>query len=244
MNMIYVTDGSFDGLLTAVFEAYENKTVPEDIIVSKEGYQLSLLPSKEVVTDYEKSVRVEKAVVEKMGREALETIYRAYLSESIDLGIAIYRFIKIGLKAGRSVLSYLQHPDVLKVHDMSSRVLNEVHLFLGILRFRKLKNGIYYSKIEPDGNIITLLAEHFTERLSDQPWIIHDAKRDICALYNTVEVVFTDDPINLNEDFQDEFESMWKRYFKAIAIESRKNPRLQRQYMPRRYWKNLIEKQN
>ncbi|NLU53147.1 MAG: DNA metabolism protein [Clostridiaceae bacterium] len=242
--MIYVTDGSFEGVLTAVFEAYKNKTEPEDIIVSKDGYQLSLLPAMEVASDSEKSARVEKAIVEKMGREALETIYRAYLSDSPDVGMAIYNFIKIGLKTGRRVLSYLQHPDILKVHDMSSRVLKETHLFLGILRFRKLKNGIYYSKIEPDGNIIAFLAEHFAARLSDQPWIIHDAKRGICALYNTIEVVFTDEPIHLKEDFQDEFETLWKRYFDTIAIESRKNLKLQRQFMPKRYWKNLIEKQN
>jgi len=242
--MIYVTDGSFEGVLTAVFEAYKNKTEPEDIIVSKDGYQLSLLPAMEIASDSEKSSRVEKAIVEKMGREALETIYRAYLSDSPDAGMAIYNFIKIGLKTGRRVLSYLQHPDILKVHDMSSRVLKETHLFLGILRFRKLKNGIYYSKIEPDGNIIAFLAEHFAARLSDQPWIIHDAKRGICALYNTIEVVFTDEPIRLKEDFQDEFEALWKRYFDTIAIESRKNLKLQRKFMPKRYWKNLIEKQN
>ena len=39
--MIYVTDGSFEGILSAIFEAYENKEIPESI-VSRDFYQISL----------------------------------------------------------------------------------------------------------------------------------------------------------------------------------------------------------
>lgn len=39
------------------------------------------------------------------------------------------------------------------------------------------------------------------------------------------------------------FQDLWKRYFKALSIKERYNPRLQRQHMPRRFWKYLTEKQ-
>lgn len=241
--MIYVTDGSFEGILTAVFEAYEKKEEPE-AIVSKNEYQVSLFSEiREVKTQTEKSDRVYRTIVSKMGEEAIEVLYRAYLHEDTDVGIAIFRYIRVGLKVGKRVISYLQNPDVLLINDMSHKVLAENHLFLGILRFNKLKNGIYYAKIEPDNNITALLINHFVERLNDQPWIIHDAKRGIYALYNTNQVVISNEYIPIPENKNDDdFEELWKRYFEAIAIESRLNPRLQKAFMPRRYWKNLTEK--
>lgn len=51
----------------------------------------------------------------------------------------------------------------------------------------------------------------------------------------------------LNEDLmaQDEklFQDLWKNYFGALTIRERINPKLQRQHMPRRFWKFLTEKQ-
>lgn len=242
--MIYVTDGSFEGILTAVFEAYARKEFPESI-VSRELFQLSLGSEvREIETDQDKADRVYRKVIERMSDEAIEILFRAYLNEHMDVGTAIYKYIRIGLDIGRKVISYLQNADVLWVHDRSYKVLAETHLFLGILRFKKLSNGIYYARIEPDNNITMLLSNHFTERLSDQPWIIHDARRNIYALFDTEQVVFSNEYLPIREDKQDEeFEQLWRRYFKAIAIESRYNPKLQKQFMPRRYWKNLIEKQ-
>ena len=40
---------------------------------------------------------------------------------------------------------------------------------------------------------------------------------------------------------RDEWEELWKHYHKTINNESRKNPGLQRQFMPKRYWKYLPE---
>lgn len=243
--MIYITDGSFEGILTAIFEAFLHKEEPENI-VSREQYQISMVTGlRDIETSQEKSDRVYKAIVDKMSNEVIEVLYRAYLHEHPDVGIAIYRYIRIGLKIGRKVISYLQNPDILRVNDMSQKVLTEINLFLGILRFKKLKNGIYYAKFEPDNNITMLLSNHFAERLSDQPWIIHDTKRDIYALYDTIQVVFSNEHLTIPEDIIDEkFEILWKKYFKAIAIESRMNPKLQKQFMPRRYWGNLTEKQS
>ncbi len=243
--MIYVTDGSFEGILTAVFVAYENKEIPESI-VSKDFYQVSLDSAvREIDKNIEKSGRVYNTVAEKMSQEALETMYKAWLSEHCEIGTALYKYIKIGLKIGRKVLSYLQNPDVLMINDLAYKVGAEAHRFLGILRFKKLDNGLYYSRIEPDNNITMIIAEHFKERLSDQPWIIHDAKRNVYALYDTNQVIFINEYIPIPEGSNEDiiFEQLWKNYFKAIAIESRKNHKLQKQYLPRRYWKNITEMQ-
>ena len=38
-----------------------------------------------------------------------------------------------------------------------------------------------------------------------------------------------------------EYQQLWKTFFQTIAIEERKNPRLQMQFMPKKYWKDLVE---
>ncbi|MDR2407664.1 MAG: DUF4130 domain-containing protein, partial [Bacteroidales bacterium] len=38
------------------------------------------------------------------------------------------------------------------------------------------------------------------------------------------------------------YQELWKTFWRAVAIQERKNPKLQRQFMPKRYWKYLIEK--
>lgn len=242
--MLYITDGTFEGILTAVFEAYRNREEP--CIVTGEYYQTIIDSGTRIIeTDMEKSDRVYRSIVEKMSHEVLELIYKAWLSEYPDIGTAIYKYIKIGLQIGRNVASFIQNPDVQLLNDLSMKVSKEVHLFTGILRFIKLKNGIYYARIEPDNNIVMLIADHFAERLSDQPWIIHDAKRNFSALFDTGQVVYTTENIIIPADYKAdmEFEILWKKYFKSIAIESRINPRLQRSFMPVRYWRNLTEKQ-
>ncbi|MFW6294603.1 MAG: DUF4130 domain-containing protein, partial [Halanaerobium sp.] len=35
---------------------------------------------------------------------------------------------------------------------------------------------------------------------------------------------------------------LWKSFFSAVSIKNRLNPKLQRQFMPKKYWKYLIEK--
>ena len=39
------------------------------------------------------------------------------------------------------------------------------------------------------------------------------------------------------------YRACWQTYTRHIALENRRNPRLQRQFMPRRYWRHLTEMQ-
>ena len=35
----------------------------------------------------------------------------------------------------------------------------------------------------------------------------------------------------------------WKRFYDTVAVEARYNPELRRQFMPKRFWKNITEMQ-
>jgi len=38
------------------------------------------------------------------------------------------------------------------------------------------------------------------------------------------------------------FQRLWKQYYKSISIQERKNPKVHRQLLPKRFWKYLPEK--
>lgn len=116
---------------------------------------------------------------------------------------------------------------------------------LGLIRFKLLEENLYYAQMEPDYNILELIAPHFADRMSDQNWIIHDVSRGIGAIYNQNEWVIIDAKnIELPALGEKElyFQNLWRQYFKNIAITNRFNPKLQRKIMPARYWKYLVEK--
>ncbi|MDU5081821.1 TIGR03915 family putative DNA repair protein [uncultured Tissierella sp.] len=241
----YIYDGSFDGLLTSIYEAYYRRGDIEDI-VPKDSMEENFLVQKVFIsTDGEKSRKVYEAIKNKISEEALKRVFYAYLSELPRHGITILKYLQLGFKFGPQVDLNLSNDIILKMDNINYKVGMEKHRMLGLIRFKQLENGILYSSIEPDYNIVGLLAPHFASRMMNENWAIHDVKRGIGVLYNKKEWVIKDievtDSLIIKEDEED-YQELWKAYFKSIAIQSRINPKLQKRNMPMRYWKHLVEK--
>lgn len=241
----YIYDGSFEGLLSCIYEAYYRHENP-DRIMPGEMPQLDMLDINiHISTDENKASRVLDSISNRISADALDNVYYAYLSEVQDSGKIIYEYLKLGWKIGAKVDLFLSDDRVINLHKISRRVGTERHRMLGLIRFSQCKDGIFYSQIEPDHNILQLLAPHFANRMADQNWIIHDIKRNSAAIYNMegwilTELELRNLPImSLEEDF---YQSLWKQYFKSIAISTRINLKLQIQHMPKRYWSHLVEK--
>jgi probable DNA metabolism protein len=242
--MVYVYDGSFEGILTAVFEAYVRRERPA-LILPAQNLATNLLDRYEdIVTAQEKCDKIVQAIRTKISEDALHQVSQVYLADFNDPGTLIYNYLRLGFRLGAEVDNHLHESCVFDVHAVSRKVSREVHRFEGLLRFVKTEWGIYYAKLEPDHNIAALLAPHFAARLSDQNWIIHDTKRGIAVLFNRQEWIITD---NLPEaltnlaDSEALVQDIWRQYFQSIAIAERKNSKLQKNLMPTRYWKNLTE---
>lgn len=243
--LVYVYDGSFEGLLTAVFEAYYRKEEPYAVLSCSNMQQDLLASYVYIKTDPDKSDRVYASIWQKISNEALENVYYTFLSEDPDAGTLIYRYLKLGWKLGKKVNDFLSDDTVFRILDISRRVQHEVHIMTGFVRFRRVEGDVYYSSISPDFNIIELLAPHFADRLSDQKWIIHDVKREVAALYNMNQWVISDfsaDDIPGATEDEKLYSKLWKKFFTTLEIPSRSNPKLQRQLLPRRYWDHLTEK--
>jgi len=246
MSVVFLYDGTFEGLMTAVYEGYYSDLKPA-VIVDQACHVKSLFDQETMIhTDHIKANKVMEAVQQKLGDEVFQTIMYAFFSEDVNVGTIIYRFIKVAFKIGPSCLGYRAHDDIGPVLDLYLGVDREAHLLLGLIRFVELDSGILYSQFEGSSNVISILGSHFFGRLSGEQWVLHDIKRSSAVICDgeswVIREVQIPEDITLHER-EELFQNLWKTYFKHIAIKERVNPKLQMQNMPKRYWKYLIEMQ-
>jgi probable DNA metabolism protein len=240
----YIYDGSFNGLLTAIYEIYYRREIPDQLLSAQANSDQLFTERITIETEEIKAGKVYDAVYTKISPRSLRHTYYAYLSENPDSGLWIYQYLHLGWKSGNKLDFFLSNDRVQRIHRLSQKVSFECHRLLGLVRFQLLKRNIYYAAIEPDNNILELLAPHFAARMSDQNWVIHDVRRDIAAIYNRQEWVATQFSLEQRLELAEEegyYLKLWQQYHRTIAIKSRTNPRLQRQCMPQRYWKHLVE---
>jgi probable DNA metabolism protein len=252
--MYFLYDHTFDGLLTCVFEAFNRKEFPEQIVGEDEQLPL-FTESFRVITDDDKADRVLKALRKKISRAALDMLFISFLSESNGIEIRLFHFIQKTLLAERSIETNFADPDVLELSKIYKKVGREEERIRQFVRFQKTADGLFFAAMDPAYNVLPLTARFFKSRYADQQWIIYDIKREYGLYYDlkTVETIhFEQLPIiqetgRLTNEALDEqetaFQNLWKDYLKAITIRERLNLKLQRQHMPKRFWKYLTEKQ-
>lgn len=242
----YIYDGSFDGLLSCIYKAFYSEEKPEIIVSELELVENFLMEKEYIKADTEKSGRVYRAIEEKIGKNSLRRVFFTYLSNIEGREMIILRYLQLGFKMGKDVDLNLADRDVLGVDKIYSRVSKERHRLTGLLRFKRIREGILYAKVEPDHDVIGLLAPHFEKRLKNENFIIHDTKRSIAVFYNKEEWIIkgieSRDSFLVKEKEEGIYEDLWRVYFDSISIKRKANPKLQRNNMPRRYWKNLTEK--
>lgn len=243
-NIGAVVDGSFEGLMTVVYQYYYEKICPVEIVGSGK-FQQSLLTDYVIVqTDHEKAGRVINALAAKMPEEALQHIYNAFLSFEEAKYLNIFKYIIAGFYYRGDIDKYESLDYVLAVHKLSKNVLNEGHLMKEFVRFTKISGGVLYSDISPKNNVLPILAEHFSDRLCDERFIIHDVPRKLAVVYNAKEWVLTDTPGSVSFDLdKDEikFQELWTLFYNTVAIKERINKNLRRSHMPNRYWRHMTE---
>ncbi|MDR2953292.1 MAG: TIGR03915 family putative DNA repair protein [Treponema sp.] len=131
--------------------------------------------------------------------------------------------------------------DALAVLTASARVRHEIHRMFGLLRFFPGPKDAYTAFCSPDYFVLPALGGHFTARFGKTPWNIIDAKRGLCLSRLPGEQAVMRDYDGVFSGNDDEWVALWRRYHGTINNECRKNLGLQRQFMPKRYWKFLPE---
>ena len=253
-NSIYfIFDGSFEGLLCCVFEAFDKKTLP--FTISQHPLPDLFADSMTIETETQKANRVLNGLKKKISPSAMNMLFTCWLSELKEVEMLLFHYICKAFLSEKSIELNFADTDVLELSRIYKKVSNESERMKQFVRFQKTSDQTYFAAIEPLYNVLPLNEDFFEDRFADQQWIIYDLKRKYGLYYNLekTEVVYFDNlPINklsgkLHEDLlaEDEldFQGSWKQYLQSITIKERKNLKLQRQHMPKRFWKYLTEKQ-
>ncbi len=255
LSMVYTYDGTFEGLLTAIFECYSRKEQPADIAPEK-GWQGDMFAKKhEVLSNAKKADRVWNGAQKKLSARNSHLLFHAFLSEETGIEMKIYRFLRRLFEENINIETDFGDPDVLSITQTSQKVKKEAMRMLQFARFQHTTNGLYFCGTEPIYDVIPLAVGQLRKRFADQYWLVYDLKRNYGVLYNgdkLEEVAISHKEFNsmngkVNENVLGEretfYQELWRSYYTNINIKERKNLRLQRQHMPKRFWKYLPEKQ-
>jgi probable DNA metabolism protein len=251
---IFTFDNTFEGLLTLVFECYSRKQFPDEI-QSDEGTQNILFGSTtNIVTDDLKAERVWKGIITHSSEVNAHRIYRVFLSGLPETPMLLVKYVRLIIDSTKNEETNFSLPVVVEINKLHQKVCREAQRIHMFTRFQKTVEGSYYASYAPMYDVLPLCLPHFRDRFADQSWIIYDLKRNYGFLYDlkTVSKVVFDD-LNVNSQngqlhasllAEDEklFQKLWKQYFKSICIEERRNDKVHRQHLPKRFWKYLPEK--
>lgn len=252
--IIFRYDKTFEGLLTAVFDAYNRKTFPEKLIGLEDIEPLFTTEILTVISEAEKSGRVWAGLERKLNQSDLSMMSYVWLSELPETDDLIFRFIRKVFDSSRSVVRNMADADMLEMRNVALKVSREKHRMIELVRFQKMADDVFFAPVDTDHNCLPLITEHFQDRFADQKWVIYDTGRNYGYYYDLKTVteitldsmeLFSDGKLNEDLLATDEkmFQQLWKTYFKSMTIHERLNPKLHKQHLPVRYWKYLTEKQ-
>lgn len=249
-----VYDGSFEGFLCAVFDVYEYKLTDVEIVAAHK-HQPSMFAEPHFVNhEPAHNERVWKGLEKKLSLTAQKQVYHAFLSEIDGIENKLLQYVQYAFASDAVMEEDFSHPAVLAVSQTAKKVWREKHRMEAFVRFQKTADGLFYSLISPDYNVLPLISKHFTDRYADQRWLIYDGRRRYGLYFDgesvqSVQLKFSEemaqgkDVSAAYDESEALYQQLWRQYYKSVNIAARKNTKLHIQRMPRRYWKHLPEKQ-
>jgi len=255
-EMVLICEDSLEGVFTAIYQVYAGHLQEKPVRIQTcedENYKL-FVQYIHVDTDVTKAVKVMRTLRQRFGEDVYKDLCMALAAEDIDKAQAVYRTVAWGLKhtqEGRRgrIMDHLADPYVRKVMELSRRANNELLHMRGFLRFQELEQGMLFARIGPRDNILAMLTPHFADRLSAENFIIYDDKRNVAAVHPIgKEWYMVSDVDKIMEGLEGRYSTQEKRYQELfryfchkISITDRKNLDLQRNMLPLRFRKYMVE---
>lgn len=251
-SVAYLYDGTLEGLLSAIFLAFERKEEPTDIVP-----EVSYVPRLDqgtifVDTNLSLASRVRRGIERAAGNQAFRWVLSASLCDDYDKALVIYRFVRFAMdqkKQGVSksaILGQLSHPAVSDLSALATKASNEAERLRQFARFNQLENGVWFCRCNPNVSVVPLVLDHFVQRFNIQPFIIYDEVHQVSGIYDGDSWYLAFGPLDTpaQPTAQNQLmEEAWKCFYDALSINARYNPELRRAFMPQRLWKHLPEMQ-
>lgn len=249
---IYRCEESMEGILTAIYNIYEDKRATEDTQIRLDREYVLFGEDVPVVADREKAEKVMRTLYRKFGPKDYDIICEALASQSPEKANAVYHSIRYGLKAAVAPGRLFQHltdNNILLVSKLATNVAREFQHLLGFLRFEELENGILFARIKPQNHALQGLMEHFSDRLPMENFCIYDEGREQFAIHpagkewflleSTAAIAQVEKiPHSTEEEM---YAALFKHFCKRIAIKERSNYELQRNMLPLHFREYMTE---
>ena len=139
-TLIY--DGSFNGFLTAVFVAFDEKINVADIQKNGQGQNGLFSETETIFTNVDKAKRVWNGIRSK-SYNAITNIYFAFLSEEEGIELLLYTYIQKLMAAKKGIEMDYSDGFVLKISQLARSVGREKHRMEAFVRFQLTKDNIY-----------------------------------------------------------------------------------------------------
>ncbi|WP_413292351.1 UdgX family uracil-DNA binding protein [Bdellovibrio sp. HCB185ZH] len=140
------------------------------------------------------------------------------------------------------LLNIITDPDVKKAMDLVKSVRKDIHKMHAFVRFKKVdidgQEG-YVAWHKPEHLIMELGTPFFARRFGDKPWSIFSP--DASAHWNMKELTFGAGMTEHEFNIEDEFDEVWKTYYKSIFNPARLNLKMMKQEMSPKYWSSMPE---
>ncbi len=249
---IFVCEDSIEGILTGVYEAYALRKPHETIRLQTgavQNYRLFAV-YQQVEPDRQKSEKVIRTLYSRFGEAVCMQLEQAMVSYDDGKADAVYHTIVTGL-SGRyqgCLMDHLSNRYVHKVFALSRNTGIEMHHLYGFLRFQELENGVLLAKYAPKNDITALLAPHFADRFPGEDFAIYDEKRQYYALHPKNRqwylvrggLPFADGQEEYTRE-EAEYQMLYRHFCHTITVAERKNTKLQRNMLPLRFRRHMVE---
>ncbi len=155
---VFNYDSTFEGLLTAIFDAYSRRQFPDVLLpspdcvspshpahnafgsVSSPSLPLFSDEIHNVLTDSAKSGRVWRALLKKLPKEVCNMLFYGWLSEESGVDMMLFRYIRRVFDepaTTSSVATDFSDPDILRVKQLALKVSHECEHIRQFTRFQK-----------------------------------------------------------------------------------------------------------
>lgn len=249
---IFLCEDSVDGIFTGVYDAWDSRLGHGNVKLALKGranYEM-FASYREVETDGEKAEKVARTLRRRLGPEDYAHIYQAALSKEEERADSIYRVAVAGLAGGRSgsIMQNLQNPAVCRIFELSRTTGNEAHRYYQFLRFRELAGGVLFSEIKPENDVLPLIGDHFADRFPGEDFMVYDRTHRLFLIHEAFKqwvLVVGEEPdwekIGKISDRETQFASLWRGFCRSVAIQERRNVRLQQQFLPLKFRAYMTE---
>lgn len=241
-DVVYLYDGTLDGMLSCIFESFAQHELPTAIFSPRQT-QNTLFETRVVPSNQEKANRVVQGLIRVAGEEAAELAQLAYLTAIPDKELTVLRFVRLAMKSGPATCSMLTDYRVNIIHRAVRHLQIEVHHLCGFIRFIE-QDGTLVSVVTPKNDVLPLLDDYFSNRLPEERFVIYDRGRQVALMHlpETSRIVPLKELCFPHISEQEmNVQQLWLRFFQTVSVSGRTNPLLQRNMLPMRFRENMTE---